>query len=117
MPLDTDWRIRLAAFARLSALHQQKGGSDLATAAELNEGFEFEGQRIRLVDLRRGIWKPRKADAALTLFTTPPKPGKPAPYDDDLDESTGHFIYRYQRGDRDLHTNRAARRAGELGRP
>lgn len=76
MPLDTDWRIRLAAFARLSALHQQKGGSDLATAAELNEGFEFEGQRIRLVDLRRGIWKPRKADAALTLFTTPPKTGQ-----------------------------------------
>ena len=117
MALDTDWNLRLAAFARLSALREQKGGSDLVTAAELSEGFDFEGERIRLVDLRKGIWKPRQAEAALTLFTAPPKPGHPAPYDDDLDETTGHFIYRYERTDPDLHTNRAVRRAMELGRP
>jgi putative restriction endonuclease len=117
MPIDTDWRLRLAAFKRLSDLRHEKGGSDLVTAAELSDGFEFEGERVRLVDLRKGIWKPRQAEAALTLFTAPPKAGKPAPYDDDLDESTGHFVYRYERTDPEHYTNRAARLAGELGRP
>ena len=44
--LDHDWRLRLAAFARLNTLRDRKGGSDLVTAAEIAGGFEFEGERI-----------------------------------------------------------------------
>jgi putative restriction endonuclease len=115
--LDADWRLRLAAFARLRALRDQRGGSDLVTASELVDGFDFEGERIRFSPPRQGIWKPRQADAALTIVTAPPRPGHAAPYDDELDESTGYFVYRYERTDPDLYTNRAVRHAMELGRP
>lgn len=115
--LDRDWRLRLAAFARLSALRRLNDGTDIVTSAQLAEGFEFEGERIRLSPPREGIWKPRQTDIALTIVTAPPRPGRPAPYDDDLDESTGHFAYRYQGTDPELYRNRAVRRAMELGRP
>ena len=115
--LDRDWRLRLAAFARLDALRAAKGGVHLVTSDELAHGFEFEGERVRLKSPQKGIWNPRQADAALTVVTTPPVPGRPAPYDDQHDEETGHFAYRYEGRDPDLATNRSVRRAMELGRP
>jgi putative restriction endonuclease len=115
--LDRDWRLRLAAFARLSELRRANNGSDVVSSAELAAGFEFEGERIRLPPPREGIWKPRQTDTALTVVTAPPRPGRPAPYDDDLDESSGAFSYRYEGSDPNLHRNRAVRRALELGRP
>lgn len=115
--LDRDWRLRQAAFARLEALRASKGGVDLVTSAELRQGFEFEGERIRLSPPRQGIWKPRQAVAALTVVTAPPIPGRKAPYDDDLDESTGFFAYKYEGTDPMRPTNRAVRLAGELDRP
>jgi len=114
--LDPDWPLRLAAFARLREL-RDRHGADIATAAELAEGFEFEGERIRLSPPRQGIWKPRQADAALTIVTAPPHPGRPAPYDDHVDEAAGFYSYRYERTDADLPNNRAVRRAMELHRP
>src|SRR3990172_2799465 len=114
--VDLDWRLRLAAFARLRAL-RERHGADIATAAELAEGFEFESERIRLSPPRQGIWKPRQADAALTIVTAPPHPGRPAPYDDHVDEASGFYSYRYERTDRQLASNRAVRRAMELHRP
>ena len=114
--LDRDWRLRLAAFARLAEL-QRISGSDVVRSADLAHGFEFEGERIRLSPPREGIWKPRQTDMALTIVTTPPKPGRQAPYDDDLDESTGHFAYRYQGTDPDFHRNRSVRRAMDACRP
>lgn len=114
--LDTDWRLRLAAFAQLRAL-RDRHGADIATAAELAAGFEFEGERIRLSPPRQGIWKPRQAAAALTIVTAAPRPGRPAPYDDHVDESTGFYSYRYERTDSQLPSNRAVRRAMELRRP
>lgn len=115
--LDRDWRLRLAAFAKLAELLKRNDGSDVVTSSELAEGFEFEGERIRLSPPREGIWKPRQTDVALTIVTAPPRPGRPAPYDDDLDESTGYFAYRYQGSDPDFYRNKAVRRARELGRP
>lgn len=109
--LDRDWRLRQAAFARLASIRDSKGGVDVVSSAELLEGFEFEGERIRLYDNRRGIWKPRQADAALTVVTTPPVPGQPAPYDDEMDEQTGYFDYKYEGTDPNRATNRAVRRA------
>ena len=114
--LDTDWRLRLAAFARLRVLRDQHG-ADIASAAELAEGFEFEGERIRLSPPRQGIWKPRQADAALTIVTAPPRLGRPAPYDDHVDEAAGFYSYRYERTDPQLASNRAVRRAMQLHRP
>jgi hypothetical protein len=104
---DTDWRLRLAAFAQLRVL-RDRHGVEVATAAELAEGFEFEGECIRLSPPRQGIWKPRQADAALTIVTTPPSAGRPAPYDDHVDEATGFFTYHYERGGPQISNNRAA---------
>ena len=55
--LDGDWRLRLAAFARLERLAERRGG--VVTADDLDSGFDVEGERIRLWDARRGIWRPR----------------------------------------------------------
>lgn len=114
--LDDDWRLRLAAFNRLAEL-RRINGSDVVTSDQLAEGFEFDGQRIRLGPTQQGIWKPRQTSTALAIRTVPPRPGRPAPYDDDLDESTGHFGYRYRGTDPDLSDNRAVREAMERGRP
>lgn len=114
---DRDWELRLAAFARLAALRDAKGGVDVVSSHELLEGFSFEGETIRLYDPRRGIWKPRQADSALTVVTTPPVPGRPAPYDDVTDEQSGFFTYRYEGSDPNRATNRAVRRAMQDGRP
>jgi hypothetical protein len=114
--LDADWQLRLAAFARLRAL-RDRHGADIATAGELAEGFEFEGERIRLSSPRQGIWKPRQANAALTIVSAPPHPGRPAPYDAHVDETSGFYLYRYERTDPQLASNRVVRRAMELHRP
>jgi putative restriction endonuclease len=54
---------------------------------------------------------------ALAIRTVPPQPGRPAPYDDDLDESTGYFGYRYRGTDPDISDNRSVREAMRQGRP
>jgi hypothetical protein len=77
MNLETDWRLRLAAFARLRKLHDQRG-TDLATAAELSHGFDFDGERVRLSPPRQGIWKPRQADAAHSIAPSAHADGGPA---------------------------------------
>lgn len=115
--LDDDWRLRLAAFNRLAELRRVNGGSDIVTSAQLAEGFEFDGERIRLGPTQQGIWKPRQTSLALAIRTVPPRPGRPALYDDDLDETTGHFGYRYRGTDPEISDNRAVREAMRLGRP
>ena len=95
--IDLDWRLRLAAFAVLDQLRKASGG--VVTGGRLADGFEFEGQRIRFFDVRRGIWRPRrlgKDGAALTIVTTPPKPGKKPPYDDQISSDAEWFLYRYE---------------------
>lgn len=83
--MDLDWPLRLAAFAALQKLRDAGGG--LIAGGRLADGFEFEGEHIRFFDVRRGIWRPRQLGsdgAALTVVTTPPKPGKKLPYDDQI---------------------------------
>jgi putative restriction endonuclease len=118
MPLDFDWRIRLAAFARLRELSARRGGP--VTSQELSEGFAFEGTQIRLFDSRRGIWRPaqmKDPGAALTIVTAPPKPGKKPPYDDQVGSDQDVFVYRYEGKDPSNYTNVAVRLAMQLGRP
>ena len=116
--LDYDWRLRLAAFDALRRMREARGG--VVLLAELEAGCEFEGERIPLINARRGIWRPRQlgADgAALSVVTTPPKRGKAPPYDDQVGSDEGRFVYRYEGDDPGLWTNRAVRRAMELRRP
>lgn len=75
----TDHRIRMAAFAhvrRLNAIH------DHLTSADLAKGFEFEGERIPLVNPQRGIFKPRQLRYLLSIRTVFPRPGARVWYDD-----------------------------------
>lgn len=74
--------------------------------------FEVAGQRIPLMDLQRGIRKPRDMAAALSMRTVYTRPGDTPPYAD-AEGSDGLQRYKY-RGDDPLHPeNRALRRAFE----
>lgn len=116
---DSDWRLRLAAFARMEEIQQLRGG--IATYQDLKQGFEFDGERIPLFDPRRGIWRPRQLGrhgAALTVVTAPPpKPGRTPAYDDQVASDHGWFVYRYEGTDPHRWSNVAVRRAIEDQRP
>jgi putative restriction endonuclease len=116
--VDRDWQIRLAAFAHLNILRERSG--PLVRAADMQAGFEFEGERVPLFNEPVGIWRPRQLGrdgAALSVTTAPPKPGRTPPYLDDIAEESGELAYRYQRDGADNWMNRSVRRAFELGRP
>ncbi len=118
MSLDLDWRLRLAAFSRLDELKHLRGG--VVTDEDLEVGFEFNGDRIKLWNRQMGIWRPRqlgKQGAALAIVTTPPKPGRKPPYDDQIASEADWFIYRYQGTDPQTWTNVAVRTAMEQRRP
>lgn len=74
-----DSLMRLAAFEhvrRLAEVH------DHLTANELRPGFEFKGERIPLINPRRGIFKPEKMRFLLSIKTVFPKAGGKIWYDD-----------------------------------
>jgi hypothetical protein len=58
--LDLDWRLRLAAFHSLDRL--RRAGDGLVTGGQLTDGFESEGERVPIFNLRMGIeldrWEP-----------------------------------------------------------
>lgn len=102
---DFDERLRSAAFAYLRALQLRTGGpvryDDVAK-------FEFEGQRITLLDRQRGIRKPAVLDAALSFRTVhAPKP-ELRPYDD-APGPDGYLRYKYRGTDATHAENRAMR--------
>jgi putative restriction endonuclease len=119
MILDTDWQIRLAAMSQLEVLRHR--GDGLVRASDLDEGFEFGGERIALWNPRRGIWRPRQLQspgAALTILTAPRVVGRTPAYDDEVAaEDRAWFGYKYEGTDPSLWTNVAVRRAAELHRP
>lgn len=79
-------------------------------------GFEFDGTRIPLMDLQRGIRKPAGMDAALAIRTTFTKPNQVPPYNDKIG-ADGLQRYKY-RGDDPLHPeNVALRRAHDRKLP
>lgn len=116
--MDLDLRLRLAAFAELRRLREQ--GGQVVSHQQLEAGFEFEGERIRFKDDRRGIWRPRQLGsdgAALSIVTVAPRPGRQRPYDDQIGSEDSFFVYRYEGNNPNLWTNRALRRAFEEQRP
>jgi putative restriction endonuclease len=111
---DLDRRIRQAAFAhvrRLNATH------DHLTSAQLAEGFEFEGQRIPLVNPQRGIFKPRRMLHLLSIRTVFPRPGAKVWYDDQrmvhrqIYESAEWVDYAFMGSNPDAADNRWLREA------
>jgi putative restriction endonuclease len=60
-------------------------------ATDLAGGFEFEGERIPLVNPRRGIFKPRQMIGLLSIKTVFPRRGGRVWYDDQREAH--HQIY------------------------
>ena len=119
MQMDRDWQIRMAAMQRLAVLRDAGGG--MVTAAALEQGFEFEGERIAFRNVQKGIWRPRQLNdlgAALTIVTAPRIAGKAPAYDDEVAaDDRGWFGYKYEGTDPHLWTNVAVRKAMALRRP
>lgn len=99
----------------------RRRGDGLVRAADLDEGFQFGGERIALWNSRRGIWRPRQLQhpgAALTIITAPRVVGRKPAYDDEVAaEERAWFGYKYEGTDPNEWTNVAVRKAGELHRP
>lgn len=71
--------MRAAAFKHVRSLGQ---AGQLITSQTLKEGFDFEGQRIPLINPQRGIFKPRQMRFLLSIRTVYPKSGSRIWYDD-----------------------------------
>lgn len=111
-----DAAIRRAAFDHLRAL---SAGRDYVTSEELARGFDFNGERIPLVNPRRGIFKPRQMKYLLSIRTVFPKPGNRVWYDDQrkvhqaLYNSEDFVEYAFMGNDPEAADNRWLREAGD----
>jgi putative restriction endonuclease len=106
--MDIDLQVRLAAFNWLSELVNSYG--DVLPRKLLEQGFEFQSQRIPLV-APQGIFKPQILDLPLSI-TTAPK----GPYDDYFGKDN-FLIYRYRGTDPNHRDNVGLRKVFELRRP
>ncbi|HET6596342.1 MAG TPA: HNH endonuclease [Anaerolineales bacterium] len=106
--MDIDLQVRLAAFYWLTEQVNLHG--DVLPRKLLEQGFEFQGQRIPLV-APQGIFKPQMLDLPLSI-TTAPK----GPYDDYFGKDN-FLIYRYRGTDPIHRDNVGLRRVFELKRP
>ena len=82
MTIDKDSLIRLSAFQHVQSL---MATHDHLTANDIKPGFQFKGQRIPLMNPRRGIFKPQQMEHLLSIKTVYPKPGGKVWYDDQRD--------------------------------
>jgi putative restriction endonuclease len=106
--MDIDLQVRLAAFAWLS--EQVNSHGDVLPRKLLEQGFEFQGQRIPLI-APNGIFKPKFLDLPISI-TTAPK----GPYDDYFGKDN-FLIYRYRGTDPSHHDNVGLRKVFEQKRP
>src|ERR1700736_1788164 len=75
-----DAQLRQAAFDHVSRVANLQFG--VLDSDDLGRGFEYEGERIPLVNPQRGIFKPRQMKYLLSIKTVFPKPGGKVWYDD-----------------------------------
>ena len=93
------------------------------TAADLKSGFLFKGERIPLVDPRRGIFKPRQMRFLLSITTRVPKRGGKVWYDDQREahrriyEGEETIDYAFMGKDPNAANNRWLREAYESEAP
>jgi len=116
-PPDPDIGLRQAAIAKAREL--QKLFDEIVPLRVLQEGFVHEGEQISFGSFKKGIHRARQQQgpAALTILTTAPKPGRPPPYEDRIDEDSGVIEYRYRAGSSEQFDNRVLRAALELQAP
>jgi putative restriction endonuclease len=86
-------------------------GAGSISTTELRD-FTVDGQPMRLMDAQRGIWKPARFAAALSIRTTYRAPGQSRPYEDTTGDD-GLLRYKWRGDDADHADNRALRRAME----
>lgn len=83
---------------------------DIVPVAALREGFVHKGRRLSYGSFYSGIFRPAgfAGPAALSVVTAPPTTGRDAPYEDGVDQQSGHFLYHYRTAQRDTLAARAA---------
>ncbi len=109
----TEEEYRSAALTHLQALRQTYGGR--IPHHVLTTGVIVRGERYPLWNQQKGIYKPASFGphgAALTVQTS-----VDSPYDDDHDEESGYFTYKYRGTDPFHPDNRALREAWRQQRP
>ena len=112
--------MRLAAFEHVRRLGEVH---DHLTANELRPGFEFNGERIPLINPQRGIFKPQQMRFLLSIKTVFPKPGGKVWYDDQREvhrqifEGDEAIDYAFMGQNPDAADNRWLREAFENGIP
>jgi putative restriction endonuclease len=96
VPGERDVQLRRSAIDRVREL--QRRYDDLVPVAALREGFSFDGRRVSFGSFYSGIFRPKEmvSRAALCMVTAAPKLDRPAPYEDQFDEETGRFTYRFR---------------------
>jgi putative restriction endonuclease len=108
-----DERLRSSAFAYLRAVQLRTGGpirhEDVA-------GFQYAGRRIPLMDIQRGIRKPRMLDAALSFRTVFAARPDQRPYADERGPD-GYQRYKWRGSESEHPENAALRRAMEQRLP
>lgn len=75
-----DAQLRQAAFDQVNRLIALRSG--VLDASELAVGFQFQGERIPLINPQRGIFKPREMAKLLSIKTVFPRRGARVWYDD-----------------------------------
>jgi putative restriction endonuclease len=114
-----DARIRLAAVAQLNRV--TAGG--VLTFDDLKAGFTFEGERVPLINPRRGIFKPTATRYLLSVKTVYPTVGRRVWYDDQrqvhaqIERGDELIDYAFMGSDPDAADNRWLREARDAGVP
>jgi len=75
-----DFQLRQAAFEHVDRLAAVRGG--ILDSYDLAAGFDFQGERVPLVNQRRGIFKPQQMMGLLSIKTVFPRQGGRVWYDD-----------------------------------
>jgi putative restriction endonuclease len=112
MAAGLDERMRSAAFAYLDSIGAREAP---VTRAQL-ESCPFDGEIVRLIPPRQGIWKPQSLEAALSVVTTYVAPGQVPPYEDGIGPDA-YPRYKWRGTDPDAYDNVALRLAMTQGKP
>lgn len=115
-----DEAIRSAAFAAVRNMVETKGE---LTRQDIAQGFQYDGERIPLVNPQRGIFKPRQMKYLLSISTVIKAPGRRVWYDDQREVHDQIFRgddtieYSFMGTDPDAADNRWLRDACDLRIP
>lgn len=112
---DPDSHIRSAAFEALERQVARHG--PLLPWSVIDEGFEWEGQRLCWASKACGIFRPKEMKGgALSIRTPEPRKGREKRYTD-APLANGGFAYKFQDQDPDNRFNQLLQRAREFSAP